>query len=562
MKRSHAECLKIEELVGLRDRCTYGTRGTATDQELKKKVLFSGLLWGLGALSGGLYVAAFPPYTIPEAAFVFAIPLIVAGFFKLSGLRYALFAWVIGTGSWLTLIAWLRHVTIGGWILLSLILGLFFSTWFIAARPYVKGLLIANPITRLIGFTALAGLWVGLEGIRGVIFTGFPWLPLAASQVKQPLLLSILPYTGTAGLGVFILFFNFALLSYGWGLANRRNKGGRFILCADLYVALIGLAGLGYLFLQIKPQADQEEVLFRAGIVQPYTPATLKWDPNESGKQLLILQRLTKSLNTAPIDVVIWPEAATPMPVKGDRAMCHWVEQIVADLKHPVWMGNIAYDGTCWENGCFVATPTAGLMPEYYAKQHLVPFGEYVPLRKLWPWIEKVIPLPGDTRPGTSAEPLTVNVAKRSLKMGCLVCYEDVFAELARATTLAGADFFLVVTNDAWYGEEGAAQQHFAHSVLRAVETRRPFIRVGNAGQSGWIDAFGRIRETLIDPVKGPYFRGTGILTVTQDKRLQGALTPYTQRGEGLTWAFLGLSISFMLITWRRFNNPHTTDRS
>ncbi len=531
----------------------------------KKKPFFAKAalgLWGLGALSGGLYVVAFPPHTTPEAAFVFAIPLLVAGFFKLSGLRYALFAWVIGTGSWLTLIAWLRHVTVGGWILLSLILGLFFSTWFIAARPYIKGLLKANPITRLIGFAALAGLWAGLEGIRGVILTGFPWLPLAATQVKQPLLLSILPYMGTAGLGVFILFFNFALLSYGWGLANRRSKGGRFILCADLYVALIGLAGLGYLFLQTKPQADQEEVLFRAGIVQPYTPATLKWDPREAGEQLSVLQRLTTSLSTAPIDVVIWPEAATPMPVKGDKAMRHWVEQTVNDLKHPLWMGNIAYDGMCWENGCFVATPTEGLMPEYYAKRHLVPFGEYVPLRKLWPWIEKVVPLSGDTRPGTAAEPLTVNVAGRSLKMGCLVCYEDVFANLARETTLAGADFFLVVTNDAWYGEEGAAQQHFAHSVLRAVETRRPFIRVGNGGQSGWIDAFGRIRETLMDPVKGPYFRGTGILTVTQDKRLQGTLTPYTQRGEGLTWAFLGLSIGFMLITWRRFNNLNKPERS
>ena len=96
------------------------------------------------------------------------------------------------------------------------------------------------------------------------------------------------------------------------------------------------------------------------------------------------------------------------------------------------------------------------------------------------------------------------------MPVGVLICYEDIFPALARENTLAGADVLAVLTNNAWYGEGGAAYQHAAHSVLRAVENRRPVVRCGNGGWSGWIDEYGNIRDTLRDENGTIYFRGHG----------------------------------------------------
>ncbi len=521
---------------------------TAPHKSLATSIQTPLALWSLGILSSLLYLFAFPPYTIHTGAFVFAIPLLIAGLSKLGTRHYALLCWIMGSLSWILLIAWLRHVTLGGWIILSLILGFFWGSWFILARYFLSFFLNSRVLIRTLGLIALTGLWVGLEQIRGILFTGFPWLPLAASQAKQPLLLSILPYTGSSGLSAFILFFNLALLSYGWGLGKKRGHQARLGLSLELYLSFALLLLMGYLFMQVRPKKDEEILLFKAGLVQPYTKASLKWDPAEAQQQLRTLKTLSFQLADSPIDVILWPEAATPLPIKGDPFMQNWIENLSKQTQLPLWMGNIAHEDGRWENGCFIVLADQGLLPEYYAKRHLVPFGEYVPLRALWPWIEKIVPLSGDTAPGESARPLKIQIRGQELQMGCLVCYEDVFASLARQTVQEGADFFFVVTNDAWYGEEGAAEQHFTHSILRAVETRRPFVRVGNAGQSGWIDAFGRIRETLKDPQKGPYFEGIGTISVYQDQRFATSLTPYVKRGDQMSLLFFAFSIGFLLI--------------
>ena len=125
-----------------------------------------------------------------------------------------------------------------------------------------------------------------------------------------------------------------------------------------------------------------------------------------------------------------------------------------------------------------------------------------------------------------------MTVSGSPLAVGVLICYEDIFPELARDSAQSGAEVLAVVTNNAWYGEGGAAYQHATHSVLRAVETRRPVIRCGNGGWSGWIDEFGNIRATLTNDEGSVYFRGAEMLTITRDLHWRDRQSFYTEHGD------------------------------
>ena len=120
----------------------------------------------------------------------------------------------------------------------------------------------------------------------------------------------------------------------------------------------------------------------------------------------------------------------------------------------------------------------------------------------------------------------------QEIQIGALVCYEDVFPALARSSVQAGAQVLFVATNNAWYGEEGGAPQHAAHSVLRAVENRRPVMRCGNGGWSGWIDAYGTIREVLRDDRGSIYFCGGGTYMVAHDINWMQRQSFYTRHGD------------------------------
>ena len=286
-----------------------------------------------------------------------------------------------------------------------------------------------------------------------------------------------------------------------------------------------------------------QEPLARIAFVQPAIPQTVKWDPADAPGILTTLQQLTQAAAVSQPDLILWPESATPGPVRGDPAMQGWVKSLAANVKVPLLIGSNAVletttAGTKAYDAAFVVTPEFGVQTAYYAKRHLVPFGEYVPLRPVLGWISKFVPLDFDFTPGSDPAPLLIRLPDTTAAFGPLICYEDVFPQLARASVRSGADILAVLTNDAWYGEEGAAYQHAAHSVLRAIETRRPVLRCGNDGWSGWIDEFGGIRDILADENGSVYLRGTTTVNVIRDRRWEGVQSFYVQYGD---W-FVGVS--------------------
>ena len=133
---------------------------------------------------------------------------------------------------------------------------------------------------------------------------------------------------------------------------------------------------------------------------------------------------------------------------------------------------------------------SSGRLAGRYDKQHLVPFGEYVPMRSYLPFLEPLVVSVGDFTAGSSYEPLSAG----NVKAGMLICFESIFPEIARREVKAGSNLLVNLTNDAWYGRSSAPYQSLAMSVFRAVETRRSLVRAANTGISGFVEPTGTIR--------------------------------------------------------------------
>ncbi len=503
--------------------------------------------WLYGALasllSAVLYVVSFPPFGVAECAYVFAIPLLLWLMAKRRPWKQvALISLAWGMLSWLALIVWLRHVTYGGYFVVSAIMALYFTTWFLAAGWALPQLRHAGAAARLAGITGMAALWVVHEYARGFFLTGFPWLPLAASHWERPLVLQVAAWTGSYGVSFLLIFFNLGLAFYIDRFVRPAPEGGpRWRFSPELFVSLaVVLGGSFGAFSAARSAAGQREPLFDVALIQPYIPQHAKWDPEKAGEILGIIERttlLTKHLPNEP-DFVLWPEAVTPLAIVGDGWTQRWVEGIAQKMEAPLLAGTIGVEESAeggefrWFNGAVAVDPEAGLLPSPYRKRKLVPFGEYIPFGRLFSWISKFVPLEGSFMAGESAAPLMVTVNGTPCSVGALICYEDVFPALARETVREGAEVLAVVTNNGWYGEEGMPYQHAAHSVLRAVETRRPVIRSGNGGWSGWIDEYGVIRHVLFDERGSVFFRGGEVVEVTRDEAWAGQQTFYVRHGD------------------------------
>jgi apolipoprotein N-acyltransferase len=501
-----------------------------------------------------LTVVSFPPFSTPEFAYVMLVP---GAFWAYTRPSFRLFAGTLFAAqavAWTILLGWLHHVTWLGLFLLGPFIGVWVGLWYLAAWWTLPRMLGKPTPTRLATLLGLAAVWVIIEWTRTWFLGGFPWLPLAASQWQMVSMLQIAAYTGAGGVSFVVVAVNLGFAAYAHRLF-REGATGLNKRSQEFFLALF----LVLVCFSVHVQQTFNRVFFnvplgRVAIVQPYIPQTLKWDPASDREILDVLTRETLAAAASKPDLILWPEAATPWKVRGDDGMRRFVEDLARRAGVPIVLGSIAVERTAggnedWYNGAFVVTPDRGLQAEYYAKRQLVPFGEFVPLRFLLGWLEKFVPVGGDFRPGTSAVPLSVPVRGESLAVGALICYEDIYPALSRDAVRTDASALVVLTNNGWFGEGGAAQQHAAHSVLRAVETRRPLLRCGNGGWSGWIDEFGAVRSVATDEKGSIYFRGTKTINVTRDSRWIGQDSVFVAYGQWFMLVSAGLALfAFLLL--------------
>ncbi|MEI7651802.1 MAG: apolipoprotein N-acyltransferase [Verrucomicrobiota bacterium] len=517
------------------------------------------LVWAGTSLTALLLFFSFGPVGHPFCAFIALVPAALVAARNPDWKTWRRAGWVTGWVLWIGLLIWLRHVYPPlGWIglvLLTAYCALYHFLWLLALRWLFPACNDAGLPARLLALLGLAGAWGLLEWTRSTFATGFGWLPFSASQVGNPVMLSLCAWVGPIGLSIVLVLFNLGFARWIVRLIafyreeNMRGPVGPTAwlhrLTPELYLGLLPVA---LAFLAVLLNADTKPFGtkdVRAGIVQTDFNPNAKWDSARLQDHIETIGRLTFAAASQKPDFILWPEAALPLSLESEGYLQR-LTSLAKAVDTPLVIGAIDHRGAGYANGVAIIT-TEGLQKPVYAKRHLVPFGEYVPFADFLP-LRKVVPIDEDCIAGTSASLLPLTTRRGDTFMaGALICYEDVFPELAREHALAGANLLIVITNDAWYGREAGAYQHVAHSILAAASTHLPMLRCGNAGWSGTIDAFGR--ATPLTEQGSIYFRGGKTAAAVQV--VPGARqTFWVRHGD---WAVgLGGVFCALAYVWRR----------
>ncbi len=323
----------------------------------------------------------------------------------------------------------------------------------------------------------LGALWASLELGRGLLLTGFPWLLLAQALSPWPWALGPAAWIGAYGLsGLLAAGAAIFALWPGW----RR-------LWAAVPLAFTALLAL------IAP-TPQPTGQLTAALIQGNVDQSHKWDPALQTTILNDYLRLSREARTPGLDLVIWPETATPFHPQDPSPLTTTLRQEGIRLGVPLLFGAPAYSPPTPNRPTYVLHNRAylldplGLGP-WYDKEHLVPFGEYVPFGDWLPWLSKLVPGDYEFAPSPATAPLPLG----NTRLGILICYEAIFPELTWARVREGAGILINLSNDAWFGDTAAPRQHLALTVLRAVEAQRAIFRATNTGITAAVAPDGRI---------------------------------------------------------------------
>jgi apolipoprotein N-acyltransferase len=334
--------------------------------------------------------------------------------------------------------------------------------------------------------------------------------------------------TGLCGVTFWVVLVNgllFTAARHVW----RPVRGPRLprqvllAIACGLLVILVPLGG-GWLRLrQVERRAGRAAPL-RIALIQGNIEQGLRWDREFQDENWRTYEGLSRGAAVLDPALVVWPETAMPFYLRHQERYLSQMRRLVDETGVPVLTGvpdviqDIAANRTDYYNSSFLFTPGAGLTGQY-AKAHLVPFGERFPLKERIPWLRDVNFGEGEWTPGGD----TLLFRLDSLRFANLICFESIFPEITRAMARRGADFFIIITNDGWFGRSGAARQHADMAVLRAVETRRAIARCANSGISMFILPGGRVvKPTAL------YCR-----TVTMDEiPLMSGMTFYVRHGD------------------------------
>lgn len=400
--------------------------------------------------------------------------------------------WLYGIGFYGGLIWWIVPTVTryGGLPLAAGIACLVLLASYLAIFPALCGALVSAVGRRHEGAAlAIAPLlWTGLEGVRGTLFTGFPWGDLPQALWRVDGALGLAPWVGIDGVRLLLASGAGAAACLFLGLARRRRPSW-----AGLVPAV--LTGAGAMFLSVFPAPSAPTAgEVRVGVVQGNIEQAQKWDPAYRASTLRTYGELSRTLAARGADLIAWPETAVPLHVQEPSAERAGLERLVRDLGVHLLFGAPAYvqraDRIDYRNAVFLMDP-AGNITGRYDKVHLVPFGEFMPFGNLFPFMTKLVHGVGDFTPGPGAVPIRAGPGLPAL--GPLVCFEMIFPKLASAHLEAGAQLLAVVTNDGWFGSTPGPYQHLAFASWRAAETGLPLVRVANTGISAVFDARGRL---------------------------------------------------------------------
>jgi len=385
-------------------------------------------------------------------------------------------------------------------------------------------------------------LWVAFEYVRATFLSGFPWEMLGYSQYPFLRMIQISDIFGVYGVSFLVAFGNACLfLCLQWvagrSLEEHPVKGPRIAGMIALFTVVL----IAILIYGERRIADISRLMTAASapnvaVIQGNINQLLKWDPAFCLSTTEKYISLSKSTVPDLPALIIWPETAAPFYFLNENRYTPLLLEEIRNIGTDFIIGSPAFEqtgrGESYRNRAYLVTAN-GTVAGYYDKSRLVPFGEFVPLKKWLPFIGKIVEAVGDFEAGPEGKTLPWG----KYQLGMQICYEMIFPHLSRKMTLNGADCVVNITNDAWYGTSSAPYQLFSMAIFRAVENRRSMIRAANTGISGFVDPAGRIVGNT------PLFEDA---VMTRPLPLLKELSIYTRYGD--LFAIVCLTVTVMII--------------
>ncbi len=394
-------------------------------------------------------------------------------------------------------------------------------------------------------------VWVAVELARTRI-TGFPWNLLGISQVDNIPLAHLATVTGVYGLSFEIMVVNTALAAAFVIRAERGQRSRRKPLLLATAAAVIVLQAGRLISPPVVPTDHT------ARLVQQNVPVLQggDWTKEYFEGTLQDLSRISlgapgsnatgqdqRQVPSVHPDLIVWPESPAPF-YSTDPMFRETVSNVARQAQ--TWMlvgslgirnaGETPERATELYNSGSLVNPT-GEWVERYNKMHLVPFGEYVPFKRVFGFAGGLTKEVGDFSPGTSRAAL-----QAGSKLGVFICYESIFPDEIRELAANGAEVFVNISNDGWYGDSGAYAQHLKQARMRAVENDRWLLRDTNTGVTAAIDPYGRVVSTIPRKVRDALDAHYALTNVT---------TFYTRHGDWFAYLCAIISVAGLLLNFR-----------
>jgi apolipoprotein N-acyltransferase len=478
----------------------------------------------LSLLSGVLFAASFPNYSQGWLSFISLAPLLIA-VTKAKGSREA-FAqgWIAQTTAWLIMVPWVVRVmsyygglpyAVGVALLVAmcLILGMYGALFAVIVRRLNLG-------QRFAPWLLVPLTWAAVEYLRTYFLTGFPWNLIATALIDYPSFVALDRFAGPYFLGALLVFSSTVI---AWWLTQKPPAVARVVVGGALGILLLVWWGTGLVASKLNLRSTGAEVT-TAALLQPNITQHMRWD--EANVLAIYKKMLDMTVRAAEkgARIVVWPESTVPLSYTDTPFYRDSIEALSKQYDIDIILGSVATDperpGRLWNSAFLVSN---GTTVGHYDKIRLVPFGEYVPLRQVLFFAEKLVHAVGEFEFGTNDKPL---VGKKSY--GPAICYEVVYPQIARTQVKNGADVIVTITNDAWYDGTSAPAQHLWQARMRAVETDRYMLRSATTGISAFIDPAGQEQSTI------PMGR-EGIVYAAFQSRT--SITPYVRFGDWFAWA-------------------------
>jgi apolipoprotein N-acyltransferase len=373
------------------------------------------------------------------------------------------------------------------------------------AIPWMLYPLFARSMAQdLIAFPAL---WVAGEWLRGTLFTGFPWL-LVGYAHTDTLLASWAPVTGTLGISLVVAFTAAAASDICQFDQGKFRKIVFLAIVVLLWVAPYELES------RVWTVADGDPL--RVRLVQGNIDQAIKWNPDQLDQ--IVETYVETTGNVSDVDLVIWPEAAIPLSKHQAAYLLQSIHDSSIDSRTGFITGIPIYDVVLRSH--YNGLVALGTATGEYRKQHLVPFGEYIPLKSLFAPVVDLLRLRISDMAAGSADQEIINIGP--VRIAPAICYEIAYAELV-SKMAANANIILTLSNDTWFGASIGPDQHFQIARMRALENAKPVIRSTNNGITGFIDHSGKVMAQL------PQFERAALDGFVQPYR---GKTPFNEWGE------------------------------